>query len=144
MRKAGFGDLFIQSAYRSYDYQRSVHAGAVSRLGLRVGEALSARPGHSEHQTGLAADIGDISGQCAVQTCFADMQAGQWLAANAWKFGFVLRYPNGYIDITGYEFEPWHYRFVGTDLSTEMHNTGTPTLEQFFGLDAAPRYPDQG
>jgi D-alanyl-D-alanine carboxypeptidase len=129
------GEMMLQSVYRSYDTQAELYRGD---------DTLTARPGHSEHQTGLAADIGDISGQCAVQTCFAQMQAGQWLAANAWRFGFVLRYPDGFIEITGYEFEPWHYRFVGVELATEMHNTGTPTLEQFFGLDPAPRYLDQG
>ena len=129
------GEMMLQSVYRSYDTQAELYRGD---------DTLTARPGHSEHQTGLAADIGDISGQCAVQTCFAEMQAGQWLAANAWRFGFVLRYPDGFIEITGYEFEPWHYRFVGVELATEMHNTGTPTLEQFFGLDPAPRYLDQG
>ncbi len=129
------GEMMLQSVYRSYDTQANLYQGD---------DTLTARPGHSEHQTGLAADIGDISGECAVQTCFADMQAGQWLAAHAWEYGFILRYPDGYIDTTGYEFEPWHYRFVGTDLSAEMHNTGTPTLEDFFGLEPAPRYPDQG
>lgn len=129
------GEMMLQSVYRSYETQAELYRGD---------DTLTARPGHSEHQTGLAADIGDISGQCAVQTCFAQMQAGQWLAANAWRFGFVLRYPDGFIEITGYEFEPWHYRFVGVELATEMHNTGTPTLEQFFGLDPAPRYLDQG
>ena len=129
------GEMMLQSVYRSYDTQASLYQGD---------DTLTARPGHSEHQTGLAADIGDISGECAVQTCFADLQAGQWLAAHAWEYGFILRYPNGYIETTGYEFEPWHYRFVGTDLSAEMHNTGTPTLEDFFGLGPAPRYPDQG
>lgn len=129
------GEMMLQSVYRSYDTQAGIYAGD---------DTLTARPGYSEHQTGLAADIGDISGQCAVQACFADLPAGQWLAANAWKYGFILRYPDGYIDITGYEFEPWHYRYVGPDLAAEMHNTGTPTLEEFFGLEPAPRYPDQG
>lgn len=129
------GEMMLQSVYRSYDTQANLYKGD---------DTLTARPGYSEHQTGLAADIGDISGECAVQTCFADMQAGQWLAAHAWEYGFILRYPDGYIDTTGYEFEPWHYRFVGTDLSAEMHNTGTATLEDFFGLEPAPRYLDQG
>ena len=129
------GEMMLQSVYRSYETQAAIYQGD---------DTLTARPGYSEHQTGLAADIGDISGECAVMTCFADMAAGQWLAANAWQYGFILRYPDGYIDITGYEFEPWHYRFVGHDLAAEMHATGTATLEEFFGLEPAPRYPDQG
>ena len=63
-----------------------------------------------------------------------------WLAENAWQWGFILRYPNGYTDITGYEFEPWHYRYVGVELATEMRETGVATLEEFFGLPAAPTY----
>ena len=77
---------------------------------------------------------------CALDQCFADTPAGQWLAANAYKWGFILRYPNGMDAITGYEFEPWHYRYVGVALATEMHDQGVATLEEFFGLPAAPTY----
>ena len=65
---------------------------------------------------------------------------GTWLAANAWRFGFIIRYPQGKTDVTGYVYEPWHIRYVGVDLSTEMHNTGILTLEEFFGLPPAPDY----
>jgi Tol biopolymer transport system component len=67
-------------------------------------------------------------------------RSGQWLAANAWQYGFLLRYPSGLTPITGYAFEPWHYRFIGTELAAEMHLTGVQTLEEFFGLPAAPDY----
>jgi D-alanyl-D-alanine carboxypeptidase len=63
-----------------------------------------------------------------------------WLAANAYRFGFILRYPQGLENITGYEYEPWHFRYVGVALATEMHKEGVQTLEQFFGLPAAPNY----
>jgi D-alanyl-D-alanine carboxypeptidase len=120
-----------QSAYRSYAAQQSVYGG---------NDTLTARPGFSEHQTGLAMDISALPNVCALQICFADTPQGQWLAANASQYGFVLRYPDGMTDITGYQFEPWHYRYVGVALATEMHDTGISTLEQFFGLPAAPNY----
>jgi D-alanyl-D-alanine carboxypeptidase len=84
-------------------------------------------------------DLDDDSG-CLVEICFADTVAGQWLASNAWQYGYILRYPNGATAITGYQYEPWHYRYVGTTVSTAMHNQGTGTLEEYFGLEAAPSY----
>lgn len=131
--------LTILSGYRSYATQEQTYNNFVARDGEEIANQYSAQPGHSEHQTGLAVDLDDASG-CALYTCFADTAAGQWLAANAWQYGFVLRYPDGYIDTTGYEFEPWHYRYVGIEVAAGMHNGGTPTLEQFFGLEAAPTY----
>jgi D-alanyl-D-alanine carboxypeptidase len=129
-----------QSAYRSFGVQQNVYQGWVNQLGQAGADLTSARPGHSEHQTGLAMDISGVPAVCALDQCFADTDQGQWLAANAYKWGFILRYPNGLTNITGYEFEPWHYRYVGVALATEMHNTGIQTLEEFFGLPAAPDY----
>ncbi|MEO8263284.1 MAG: M15 family metallopeptidase [Pseudolysinimonas sp.] len=129
-----------QSAYRSYGVQVNVYNGWVNQLGQEGADLTSARPGHSEHQTGLAMDISAVPNTCALDQCFADTNQGQWLAANAYQWGFILRYPNGMTGITGYEFEPWHYRYVGVALATEMHNTGIATLEEFFSLPAAPTY----
>jgi D-alanyl-D-alanine carboxypeptidase len=129
-----------QSAFRSYSAQVSVYNNWVSSLGQEGADLTSARPGHSEHQTGLAIDISASPARCSLDQCFADTPQGQWLAANAWQYGFVLRYPNGFTAITGYEFEPWHYRYVGLELATEYHDTGATTLEEFFGLPAAPTY----
>ena len=129
-----------QSAYRSYAVQVNVYQGWVNQLGQAGADLTSARPGFSEHQTGLALDISSLPAQCALDQCFADTNQGQWLAANAYKWGFILRYPNGLTNITGYEFEPWHYRYVGVALATEMHDTGIQTMEEFFGLPAAPTY----
>ena len=126
--------LRLQSAFRSYETQIAVYANN------NQDDTQSARPGFSEHQTGLAMDISPASGECALDECFADMVPGQWLAANAWQYGFLLRYPQGLTHITGYAFEPWHYRFIGVELATELHNTGVQTLEEFFGLDPAPDY----
>jgi len=129
-----------QSAYRSYSAQVSVYNNWVSSLGQAGADLTSARPGHSEHQTGLAIDISASDGKCALKACFADTPQGSWLAENAWKYGFILRYPNGETKTTGYEFEPWHYRYVGKALATEMHTTGITTMEEFFGLPDATDY----
>ena len=129
-----------QSAYRSYGTQVSVYNGWVSSLGQEGADLTSARPGHSEHQTGLAIDVSALPASCSLDPCFADTAQGQWLAANGWKFGFIVRYPLDKTPITGYEYEPWHMRYVGPELATEMRTTGIQTLEEFFGLPAAPTY----
>jgi D-alanyl-D-alanine carboxypeptidase len=126
--------LRLQSAFRSYETQIEVYANN------NQDDTQSARPGFSEHQTGLAIDISPLSGECALDECFANTVGGQWLAANAWQYGFLLRYPSGLTPITGYAFEPWHYRFIGTELAAELHKTGIQTLEEFFGLPPAPDY----
>lgn len=123
--------LASNSAYRSYETQVNVYDGD---------DTLTARPGFSEHQTGLVMDIGAESGECSLDPCFADTPEGAWLRDNAWRFGFILRYPADKTDITGYAFEPWHFRYVGVELATEMHETGVTTLEEFFGLPPAPNY----
>ncbi|WP_233279279.1 M15 family metallopeptidase [Microterricola pindariensis] len=124
--------LASNSAYRSYTTQVELYAGD---------DNLTARPGYSEHQTGLTMDIGATSGVCSLATCFTDTAEGVWLRDNAWRFGYLLRYPADKTAVTGYDFEPWHFRYIGVELSTEMHNTGFTTLEEFFGLPAAPAYP---
>ncbi len=130
-----------QSAYRSFDTQTSVYQGWVSSLGQKGADLTSARPGHSEHQTGLAIDVNALPGSpCTLEPCFADTPQAQWMAANAYTFGFIVRYPSDKTPITGYESEPYHMRYVGIELATEMHTTGITTLEEFFGLPAAPDY----
>ena len=133
-------EMQSQSAYRSYSAQVGTYNGWVNKLGQEQADLTSARPGHSEHQTGLAIDISARPAKCSLDQCFADTPQGVWLATNAWSYGFVLRYPNGFTPITGYEFEPWHYRYVGLALAKEYHDTGATTLEEFFGLPAAPTY----
>ncbi len=140
MKKAGAGTLILNSGYRSYSTQKIVHANQVARLGLKAGEALAARPGHSEHQTGLAADVSASGQGCAIQVCFAKTKAGKWLVANSWQYGFVLRYSDGQTKITGYQFEPWHFRYVGVELATEMKSLNVTVLEKFWNLPAAPNY----
>lgn len=130
-----------QSAYRSYSTQVGVYQGWVDQLGQAGADLTSARPGFSEHQTGLAIDINALPDQgCALQPCWGDTPHAQWLQVNSWRFGFIVRYPGDKTAITGYEYEPYHLRYVGVELATEMHNTGVTTLEEFFGLPAAPDY----
>lgn len=126
--------LKIASAFRSLDYQQSVHSRLVATMGPGAADAVSARPGYSEHQTGLAVDLEPLSGTCTLQPCFAHTTAGRWLAAHAWKFGFVIRYTKANRKITGYSPEPWHYRYVGTALARALRHTRTSSLEQFFGV----------
>jgi D-alanyl-D-alanine carboxypeptidase len=126
------------SGYRSYNTQVSVYNNEVRTYGQAVADTQSARPGTSEHQTGLAIDVG--GGGCGVEDCFGDTPHGKWVAANAYKYGFIVRYVPGKESITGYRAEPWHIRYVGSELAAEMHEKGVQTLEEFFGLPAAPSY----
>lgn len=116
------------SGYRSYTRQKQVYQNEVNTYGQATADTESAKPGYSEHQTGWSIDVG------AVDDKFANSKEGQWVAANAWKYGFIIRYPQGKQDITGYRYEPWHIRYIGTDLSTEMHDKRITTLEEFFGV----------
>lgn len=126
------------SGYRSYNTQVIVYNNEVATNGQAVADTQSARPGTSEHQTGLSIDVG--GGGCGIEDCFANTKEGKWLAANSYKYGFIIRYPEGKQAVTGYRYEPWHIRYVGSDLSTEMKTRNVSTLEEFFGLPAAPTY----
>ncbi len=132
--------LMLSSGYRSYTYQFSLYNGYVQSEGQATADTQSARPGSSEHQTGLAADVEPASKTCEVDTCFGDTPEGKWLAANTYKYGFIIRYPQDKTAITGYEYEPWHIRYVGIPLATEMHNQGIETLEEFFGVTGGTTY----
>jgi len=134
--------LMLASGYRSYSAQVSVYSAEVQNNGQAVADQESARPGHSEHQTGLAADLEPASRGCEVMACFADTAEGKWLAANAYKYGFIIRYQRGKTSLTGYAYEPWHVRYVGVDLAAEINKTDQ-TLEQFFGLPTYGDYPTQ-
>lgn len=133
-------NFVLVSGYRSHNSQKTIYDSEVRGFGQAVADQESARPGHSEHQTGWAADLGTANGDCEIAACFAETTEGQWLAANAYKYGFVIRYAKDKTDITGYVYEPWHLRYVGTDLATEMHKTSIQTLEEFFILPPAPSY----
>lgn len=126
------------SGYRSYERQVRVYGNEVARYGQVTADTQSARPGTSEHQTGLVIDVG--GGGCGIEDCFGNTREGKWLAENAYQFGFIIRYPKGKQSITGYRYESWHIRYVGVKLATEMRAQNIVTLEEFFGLPAAPDY----
>jgi D-alanyl-D-alanine carboxypeptidase len=121
--------LMIGSAYRSAAYQNQIFNTYVARVGYEQADRYSAHPGFSEHQTGLAVDISTTSQQCYLSECFIGTADGQWLAENAYKYGFTQRYPKGKEAITGYNFEPWHYRYVGVQLATALKQSGL-TLDE--------------
>ena len=126
--KAGHS-LTIGSGYRSSATQESLFNSYVASAGYEEANKYSAHAGHSEHQTGLAVDISTTTQQCYLSACFINTADGQWLSENAHKYGFTLRYPDGKEAITGYNFEPWHYRYVGVDLATALYESQI-TLDQ--------------
>lgn len=124
-------DLKVISGFRSYSKQQSTYNGWVNKYGQSKADTLSARPGHSEHQTGLAADINSLN------QSWGNTNEGKWLNNNCYKYGFIIRYPYGKDDITGYIYEPWHIRYVGIDLAEKLYNNGNwITLEEYFGIDS--------
>lgn len=132
--------FMLASGYRSYDDQTGLYKYYLSVSSQAETDSLSARPGHSEHQTGLAADLEGTDQVCEVEECYANTPSGKWLDANSWRYGFIIRYPNGKQSVTGYAYEPWHVRFLGKDLAAQIHKSGL-TLEQFFSLPNYSDYP---
>jgi D-alanyl-D-alanine carboxypeptidase len=131
---AGLG-FKIESGYRSYGYQVSIHDEFAASEGGAGADRVSARAGYSEHQTGLAVDLISLTdSRCNMQECFAATSAGRWLASNAWRYGFIVRYRAGDERITGYSPEPWHIRYVGRPLAAAMRIAGVSTLEQVFHI----------
>ena len=112
--------LYSGSAYRSYEYQNTIYNDYIKKDGLTAAETYSARPGYSEHQLGLAVDI--MNGNWSYVS--KDNIEYSWLIANSYKYGFILRYPENKEYITGYMFEPWHYRYLGKELATKVYNSG--------------------
>ena len=132
-------ELRLASGFRSYNLQQAAYESEVNALGRTKADTESARAGYSEHQSGLAADIEPSDRRCEFMPCFAETAEGKWLARNSYKYGYVIRYLPGKQKITGYIHEPWHFRYVGTELANELFRTGL-TLEQFFGLPPAADY----
>lgn len=123
----------LVSGFRSYDYQAELYNNYVSRDGKEAADRYSAEPGHSEHQTGLAIDVGSYDSAVLLQTSFEYTPEFQWMKDVAHEYGFIIRYMKGKEDITGYMYEPWHLRYVG-DKATEIYESGL-TLEEYFGLN---------
>lgn len=123
------------STYRSYDRQVELYANYVSRDGKEAADTYSARPGYSEHQTGLAFDIGEVGNeQFFADEGFGTTAAGQWLEKNAHKYGFIMRYPEGKEDVTGYMHESWHFRYVGKDIAKDIYKNKS-TLEEYLEIE---------
>lgn len=130
--------LGATSSYRSYAAQIATYQHWVTVNGsVTAADTVSARAGYSEHQTGLAVDVS--SGGCSLD-CFSGTAAYAWIKQNAYRFGFIERYPPGFTNITGYSPEAWHYRYVGVAVATAMKSAGTKTLEQYYNFPAAPSY----
>ena len=127
-------NMMMASGYRSYSLQEVVYHNEQLRFGQAVADAQSARPGHSEHQTGLVADIADAAGACVIDDCFGETSQYKWLDKNAHNYGYIQRYVDGKQAVTGYRTEPWHWRFVGVELAKEMNRSGVQTLEEFFNM----------
>lgn len=117
----------LLSGFRSYSRQQTLYNNYVARDGQKLADTYSARPGHSEHQTGLAFDVGKLDNN------YGETAAGKWLKDNAHKYGFIIRYLKGKEDITGYQYEPWHIRYVGVDHATKIHEQGI-TLEEYLNI----------
>lgn len=140
MSEEGVTDAFVTSAYRSYEYQKGLYSRYVDnhmqKEGLTREEAeakastYSARPGESEHQTGLCVDLTTKSLGGRLNDDFDKTPAFAWLEKNAAKYGFILRYPKDKTHITGYDYEPWHYRFVGNKAALRMTQDGL-CLEEY-------------
>lgn len=122
-------NLTVVSAYRSYLQQQNLFNGYVSSAGLRSAETFSARPGHSQHQLGTTADLGAV-GKQTLSDSFGQTLEGKWLEANSYKFGFVLSYPKGKEAITGYIYEPWHFRYIGVENAFKVKESGL-ILEEY-------------
>lgn len=119
------------SGYRSYEYQKMLLEREIAQFGEEKAVMAVAPPGQSEHQSGLAMDISSQSNNFQVNIEFGDTKEGKWLAENAYKYGFILRYPKDKVSITQYQYEPWHYRYVGKDAAKVIHENDW-SLEEYF------------
>ncbi|MBR4830195.1 MAG: D-alanyl-D-alanine carboxypeptidase family protein [Bacilli bacterium] len=122
--------LWIQSGYRSYDYQVGLYDMYVRQDGRDRADTYSARPGYSEHQSGLAADINNPSDS------FNGTSEAIWLKENCYKYGFIIRFPENEDEYTGYKYESWHIRYVGKELSNKIHEAGDISLEKYYGIES--------
>lgn len=122
-------NIYIASGFRSYEKQVSLYNNYVKRDGKEAADTYSARPGHSEHQSGLTFDVNEVSDK------FHNTPEANWLSDNCYKYGFILRFPNGKANETGFKYESWHFRYVGKELAEKLYNHGDwLTLESYFGV----------
>ena len=122
--------FYISTAYRSFDFQTALYNSYLVYDSQEVVDTYSSRPVFSDHQTGLACDIGKVGYKFS---SFTDTPECKWLHENAYKYGFILRYPEGKENITKYDYESWHFRYVGKDVSTFIHDNNI-TLEEYYAF----------
>lgn len=130
MVAAAFNDglyLYVNSGYRSYEEQEALYYNYAAERGVAEADRVSSRPGYSEHQSGLCFDVN------STDFSFADTTEAQWMAAHCAEYGFIIRFPKGKEALTGYEYEPWHIRFVGVDVAKDMTSKGL-CLEEYLGV----------
>ncbi|MCY0904439.1 M15 family metallopeptidase [Arthrobacter sp. H14-L1] len=132
--------MTLLSSYRSYDMQAALYGGYAAQTGGADADTKSARAGYSEHQTGLALDIGDANGLCNLNPCFATAPAAAWAGANCHLFGFTVRYQLGHDGVTGFYAEPWHLRYLGVEMAADIVAKGFGSLEEFLGIEPAAAY----
>jgi hypothetical protein len=135
MRAAARADgvsLNIISGFRSYASQAAIYPAKIRQYGYDMAQLRSARPGHSEHQTGLAIDVNSIS------QAWGETRAGRWVARYGHRYGFIVRYPKGKTSVTGYAYEPWHLRYVGVSTATHLYTSGL-TLDEYLGVPSKYR-----
>ncbi|WP_243229115.1 M15 family metallopeptidase [Microbacterium sp. CIAB417] len=137
---AGAGRLGMNNGYRSYGMQQNTYRQHVAATGQNAADEVSARPGYSEHQTGLALDVVSCGNGCGGIHDFGGTRESDWVSEHAWEYGYIVRYLDGETSVTGYSPEPWHLRYIGPELAAAYHAGGYTTLEEFFGLPAAPDY----
>ena len=128
-------NIYLSSGFRSYSTQKNLYNNYVATDSKTNADTYSARPGHSEHQTGLAFDVNQIDNS------FDNTNEAVWLSNNCYKYGFILRYPKGKSNETGYMYESWHFRYVGKDLAEKLYNNGDwITIESYFGIESKYNY----
>lgn len=128
-------ELVGVSGYRSYARQKEIYDRNILTRGQAATDTVSAKPGSSEHQTGLTIDVSAQSVNYRLDQSFGDTKEGRWLAKNAHLYGFIIRYPYGKTEVTGYSYEPWHIRFVGVAVATYLYNNDL-TMEEYYGVEA--------
>jgi zinc D-Ala-D-Ala carboxypeptidase len=136
-RRAG-KPLAVRSAYRSYDYQKSLFDYYVRSQGYTTAIRFSARAGHSEHQLGTTVDF-TTAPSVPLTTTFGESPSGKWLARNGWKFGFIMSYPKGKRSVSCYGYEPWHWRYFGRETARKIHESGqVPRRYLYQNFEVAP------
>lgn len=128
-------NLYLVSGYRSYEFQQRLWDYWVREKGKAYADELDSHPGGSEHQLGLACNLGTVEKECELRACFSDTAAYEWLLKNSWKYGYIERYPEGKQEITGITYSPWNFRFTGKDAADRIYHSGL-TMEEYYGLSS--------